>query len=107
MIVRIWHGYTTQQNAAIYEDLLKKDVFVGIQNKAVNGYKEIQLLRRELENEVEFTTVMWFNDLDSVKEFAGEDYEQAYVPENARKLLSRFDERAIHCELRQDLKYDV
>lgn len=107
MIIRIWHGYTTKQNAVLYEKLLKEEVFVGIQNKEVKGYKEIQLLRRELENEVEFTTIMWFNDLDSVREFAGEDYEKAYVPEQARKILSRFDEKSIHCELRQNLKYDV
>lgn len=106
MIVRIWHGYTTKQNANLYEKLLKEEVFVGISDKEVKGYREIQLLRRELENEVEFTTIMWFDDLNSVKEFAGEDYEEAYVPANARKILSRFDTRSTHCELRHDQKYN-
>jgi heme-degrading monooxygenase HmoA len=106
MIARIWHGYTTKANADIYENLLKEEVFVGIEKKNVSGYKGIQLLKRELENETEFTTIMWFENLESVKQFAGDDYETAYVPAKAREVLKRFDEKSIHCELRQDNKYN-
>ena len=58
MIIRIWHGYTTKQNADTYETLLKEEIFVEIENKKVDGYHGIQLLRREMEEEVEFTTMM-------------------------------------------------
>jgi len=60
MIARIWHGYTTKANADKYENLLKEEVFVGIEQKNVKGYKGIRLLRRELEDETEFTTIMQF-----------------------------------------------
>ena len=31
-----------------------------------------------------------FDSLDAVREFAGEDYEEVFLPEKARRLLSRF-----------------
>ena len=99
MINRIWRGWTTPQNADKYETLLKEEIFVGIQDRHIRGFKGIQLLRREISHEVEFITIMAFDSLDAVREFAGEDYEAAVVPEKARKLLSRFDERSQHYEI--------
>jgi hypothetical protein len=57
-----------------------------------------------LENEVEFVTVMWFDTLDAVRAFAGEDYEVAVVPPKAQAVLSRFDGRSQHYEVRKQLK---
>jgi heme-degrading monooxygenase HmoA len=99
MISRIWHGWTTPQNADKYETLLKEEIFVGIQDQHIRGFNGIQLLRRSVDDEVEFVTIMIFESLDAVREFAGEDYELAVVPEKARKLLSRFDERSQHYEI--------
>lgn len=45
---------------------------------------------------------MRFDSLDAVREFAGEDYEVAVVPEKARVLLSRFDERSQHYEIKAE-----
>ena len=42
---------------------------------------------------------MWFDDLEAVKAFAGEDYEAADVPDRARRVLTRFDERSRHSEV--------
>ncbi len=100
MISRIWHGWTTAANADIYESLLKEEIFVGIQNRHIRGYKSIQLLRRNVGSEVEFITIMLFDSLDAVREFAGEDYEVAVVPEKARAVLSRFDARSQHYEVK-------
>lgn len=96
---RIWHGYTTPENADAYEKLLKEEIFVGIKNQKISGYKGIQLLRRELIDETEFITIMWFESLDSVKKFAGEDYEQSVVPDKARKILSHFDNKSQHYDV--------
>lgn len=101
MISRIWHGWTTPGNAGIYEALLKEEIFVGIQNQHIHGFKGIQLLRRAVGEEVEFVTIMLFDSLDAVRAFAGENYETAVVPENARAVLSRFDERSQHYEIRE------
>ena len=47
----------------------------------------------------EFATIMWFDDLDAVRAFAGEDHEVSHVPDAARAVLARFDERAAHFEV--------
>jgi hypothetical protein len=104
MIGRIWHGYTTPEHADGDENLLKDEIFVGIRDRQLPGFQEIQLLRRNLGAEVEFITIMWFDDLTSVRTFAGEDYEVAVVPPKARALLSHFDERSRHYEIRERLR---
>jgi len=100
MITRIWHGWTTPANADKYEALLKEEIFVGITNRRIPGLNDIQLLRRAVDAEVEFITIMRFESLAAVREFAGEDYEAAVVPEKARRILARFDERSQHYEVR-------
>ncbi len=104
MIGRIWHGYTTLENADTYEALLKEEIFIGIRNRHIPGFEEIQLFRRDLGNEVEFITIMWFDSLEAVRSFAGEDYEMAVVPPKARAVLSHFDERSQHYEVKERLK---
>lgn len=100
MIIRIWHGWTSPENADVYEKLLGEEIFDGIAARQIRGYQGIKLLRRQVGNEVEFVTIMSFDDLDSVREFAGADYETAVVPPKARQLLSHFDARSQHYELR-------
>ena len=102
MIARIWHGYTTFENADVYQNLLLKEIFPEIRSKNIKGHKGEQLLRRELENEVEFTTIIWFENIEAVKDFVGEDYETVYVPDKARAVLSHFDQRTTHSELKFD-----
>ena len=96
MISRIWHGWTTKENADVYEELLKSEIFVGIQERKIPGFTGIHLLRRDQEAEVEFITIMWFDSLEDVRSFAGEDYQVAVVPPKARAVLKRFDERSQH-----------
>lgn len=106
MIGRIWHGWTSKENADAYERLLRTEIFPGIAAKNVAGHRSIQLLRRTLPNEeVEFITIMWFDSWDAVKRFAGEDRERAVVPPKARALLTRFDARSQHYELKERLDY--
>jgi antibiotic biosynthesis monooxygenase (ABM) superfamily enzyme len=101
MISRIWHGWTTPQNADAYEALLKTQIFPGIVAKRVPGFLRIELLRRPAGDEVEFVTVMWFASMDAVKSFAGAQWDVAVVPPAARAVLKRFDERSEHYEVRE------
>jgi antibiotic biosynthesis monooxygenase (ABM) superfamily enzyme len=100
MISRIWHGWTTPENADAYEALLRHEVFTGIHARQIPGFREIDLMRRDVGSEVEFVTIMWFDALDDVRAFAGADYEVAVVPDNARALLARFDARSQHYEVK-------
>ena len=100
MISRIWHGWTTTENADAYESLLNEEIFVGIKKREIQGFIDIQLLRRRVGDEVEFITIMRFESIDAIREFAGDDYEACVVPPNARKILKRFDKRSQHYEVR-------
>ena len=99
MICRIWHGWTSPERADAYERLLREEIFVGIAGRAIAGFRSIDLLRREADGEEEFVTVMWFDSLEAVREFAGADLTRAVVPPAARALLSRFDARSAHYEV--------
>lgn len=101
MICRLWHGWTTPANGDAYERLLREEVFAGIAARQIVGFRGIELLRRDAGAEVEFVTLMWFESLDAVRAFAGADHERAVVPPPARALLSRFDERSLHYEVRE------
>ena len=101
MISRIWRGWTTSTNADAYEQLLKSEIFSGIIARGISGFQGIDLLRRNVAEGVEFVTIMWFDSLLAVRSFAGEDYERAVVPPQARQLLLRYDERSAHYEVRE------
>ena len=99
MVSRIWHGWTTRENADAYERLLRTEIFSGIAKRSIQGYRGIHLLRRDVDDGVEFVTIMWFDSLEAVRAFAGDDYAVAVVPPKARQLLSRFDARSSHYEV--------
>jgi heme-degrading monooxygenase HmoA len=99
MICRLWRGWTTPENAPAYEAIVRGEVIPGIEARAIPGFLSIDLMRRPVEDGVEFATMMWFDDLEAVRAFVGEDYEVAHVPERAQKVLSRFDERSAHFEV--------
>jgi hypothetical protein len=95
-IKRVWHGWTTPENAEAYQELLHRVVFPGIEAKGLSGYRCAELFRRDLGAEVEFLTILTFDSLDDVIAFNGKDYEKSYVPDAAQKLLKRWDQTAAH-----------
>jgi heme-degrading monooxygenase HmoA len=96
MITRLWHGWTSRENADRYQSLLESDLLPAIHR--IEGYAGAQVLRRDAGDEVEFITLTFFDSMDAVRAFAGDDFERAVVPEEARKLLSHFDQRSAHYE---------
>jgi hypothetical protein len=99
MICRLWRGWTTAANADEYERIVRGEVIPGIEARRIAGFRHIDLMRRELGDEVEFQTLMWFDSIDAIKAFMGEDYAVSHVPDTARAVLKRFDERATHFEV--------
>lgn len=104
MISRVWHGWTHPDNADAYERLLQNEIFADIQNRRIPGYLGIQLHRRSINDEVEFITIMWFDSIESIHAFAGDDYEIAVVPSKTRALLARFDARSQHYAVSDSLQ---
>lgn len=104
-IKRVWHGWTTKENADNYQNILNKEVLPSIEAKKIPGYKKIEVLRIELEDEVEFVTIMTFESLQNVIDFQGENYKRCYVPDVAQKVLKRWDQESTHYELIETRKY--
>ena len=100
MIARVWRGWTTPETADAYERFLREQMFPSIHR--VDGFLGAELLRREAGAEVAFMTITRFESLAAVREFAGDDYEQAVIEPEARALLARHDERSEHFDVAID-----
>ena len=106
MVGSIRHGWARPEKADEYERILKEEIFPGIADKMVPGYRGIQLFRGPVEGgEAELVTIMRFGSLEAVRLFSGEDHERAYVPQKAREVLARLDERLHHYEIKESLEY--
>ena len=105
MVARIWKGYSSFENADAYESFLKTEFMPAVEKKHIPGYKKFQLLRKEDKDEISFITIMWFENIEQIKAFAGEDYEKAVVHPKAQALLKRYDSHSGHFELRHELAY--
>lgn len=99
MICRVWHGWTTRGNADTDEAIVRGEVIPGIEARKIRGFRHIDLLRREGADEDEFVTMMWFDDLDAIRAFVGDEYSVAHVPGRARAVLARFDDHATHYDV--------
>ena len=99
MICRLWRGWTTRENADAYEQIVREQVIPGIEARHISGFRHIDLMKRDLGDEVEFQTLMWFDSFDAIKAFTGADVSVSHVPAAAQAVLSRFDERADHYEV--------
>jgi antibiotic biosynthesis monooxygenase (ABM) superfamily enzyme len=99
MICRQWRGWATPLNADAYEAVVRGQVIPGIEERAIPGFRHIDLMRRVAGDEVEFTTLMWFDSLDNVTAFMGADYELSHVPPAAQAVLKRFEARAAHFDV--------
>jgi hypothetical protein len=104
MIKRIWRGWTSVDNADEYEQLLNTTIVPGITARRIAGHRGTEILRERDPDgtEVQFVTIMTFEDWDAVREFAGGDGHGSVVPPQARALLSRFDEHSAHFDVAGD-----
>ena len=91
------------ENAPIYEDMLIYEVFPEVKRKGIDGLEKASISTLKTENEVDFFLVLQFDPLDAVKSFAGENYKKAYIPDNAKRVLLRYDTTAQHFDLKKEL----
>jgi antibiotic biosynthesis monooxygenase (ABM) superfamily enzyme len=89
MIARIWHGWTKPKDAKAYEELLRDEIFPNIAARNISGYRGAELFIREDGDEVEFVTLLRFDSMDAVKEFAGADASEPVIFPKAEPLIAR------------------
>jgi hypothetical protein len=98
MIARHWRGWTSVQDAGVYEDLLREKVLPEL--RKIEGYRCGYVLRLDGPVEVEFAVVNLFESLEAVKRFAGPDYMTPVFEPEAQKLLCRIEPIAHHYDVR-------
>jgi heme-degrading monooxygenase HmoA len=97
VIARVWRGWTRVQTADRYDQHYRSEVLSTL--RQVRGFRGARLLRRDVDDETEFVSVTLFDDFDSIRAFAGDDYEVAVVAEEARMVLTRFDGHVAHYDV--------
>jgi len=103
MIARIWHGWTKPEDAKAYEKLLCAEIFPSIAARKIEGYRGAELFVRENGNEVEFVTLLRFDSMDAVEEFAGPEASKPVIFPKAKALIARM-EHARHYHVAIDNK---
>lgn len=97
MIGRIWRGWATDGNARAYEALFHERILPEL--RRIGGFTGAYVLRRDIEHEVEITTITLFESLEDIRAFAGEDPTAAHVMPEARRLLFRFEDTVVHYDV--------
>ncbi len=97
MIARIWHGRTKAEDYEAYTEFLKERAIPDY--RGTDGFVRLVFLRALKGNEGHFTLITFWESIDSIKKFAGEDYEKAkYYPED-KDFLLEFEEKVAHYEV--------
>ena len=91
MIARIWRGWTKRSDAETYEKMLRNEVFPTIAAQRMTGYHGAELFTREDGDEIEFVTLLRFESMDAVKEFAGSDETKPVIFPEVEELLTRME----------------
>jgi len=96
MITRIWHGRTRAEDADSYLKFLQEKGIIDY--LATQGNLSVRILRKIEKDVCHFYTVTEWQDVESIKKFAGDDYERAkYYPEDEGYLME-FEETVNHYE---------
>jgi heme-degrading monooxygenase HmoA len=97
VIARVWYGRTRARDYDAYLAYLEESGVVELERTP--GNRGVMVLRRLDADEAEFGVISFWDSLDAVKAFAGEDYEKAkYYPEDERFLLDQ-DPHVLHFEV--------
>lgn len=87
MIARLWHGEVPADKAGAYHQLLREKGLKDYQS--TTGNKGVFLLKKEVDGIAHFYTLTFWQDMNAIKEFAGDDPEKArYYAEDKDFLLS-------------------
>ncbi|HJY14066.1 MAG TPA: hypothetical protein VJ304_14830, partial [Flavobacterium sp.] len=79
MIARIWHGKTKLEDYEEYTEFTKKTAIPDYSKTP--GFIKLSFLRNIKNNEGHFTLITYWENLEVIKNFAGEDFEKAkYYP---------------------------
>ena len=95
MIARVWRGHVpTRERADRYVDFVTGHVLPEL--RQISGHRGAYVLRHNDGEGAEFVVLTLWDSIDAIRAFAGDDPERSVVEPEARALLDRFDDRAVH-----------
>jgi heme-degrading monooxygenase HmoA len=98
VIARTWRGWTTPTGAGEYERHFRSGVLGELER--LEGFLGASLLQEQREGEVEILVITWFESMDVVRRFAGPEPARAVLQEEARRVLTRYDDSVTHYQVR-------
>jgi heme-degrading monooxygenase HmoA len=97
MIVRMWHGRVPSGKAGAYREFLNDRAIPDYQS--IPGNISVFILERPEGEATHFITLTFWENLDAIRSFAGDDVEQAkYYPED-KEFLLEYEPRVVHYEV--------
>jgi heme-degrading monooxygenase HmoA len=97
MIARMWHGRVPTSKAHAYREFLNWRAIPDYQS--VPGNLGVHILERREGDVTHFMTLTFWENMDAIRGFAGEDVERAkYYPEDEDFLLE-FEPKVVHYEV--------
>jgi len=100
MIARIWNGSVRAKDFEAYTTFMKDRAIPDYQG--TDGFVKLSFLRRLDGNLGHFTLITYWENLEVIRNFAGESFEKAkYYPEDTDFLLE-FEEEVVHYEVFAD-----
>ena len=97
MIARLWHGRVPSPKAEAYRAFLNSRAIPDY--RSVPGNLSVHVLERREGEVTHFITLTFWEDLEAIRAFAGEELERAkYYPEDSGFLLE-FEPRVLHYEV--------
>jgi heme-degrading monooxygenase HmoA len=87
MIARVWRGTTRAEDAERYLDHLRRTGLADC--RATPGNRGVQIHRRVADGRAEFVFTSFWDSMDAIRGFAGDDVHRArYYPDDAEMLLA-------------------
>ena len=97
MISRHWRGLAKAERADDYLAHLRADTLP--QLSTIAGFIDAQILKRAVQEGVEFLIVTQWDSLQAIQRFAGEDAERAVVPDVVQDMMIEYDQTVRHYEV--------
>jgi heme-degrading monooxygenase HmoA len=97
MISRQWRGLAKPSLADSYVKHLRQETFPKLRD--IPGFVDASILRRNLDEGVEFLIVTRWKSMEAIRQFTGREADVAVVPEKVREMMIDYDRTVRHYQM--------
>ena len=100
-IIRVWYGLAEKKHADDYSDHVKNDIFPLFSK--MRGNLGAKVLRRDVDEGVEFAVITAWDSMEAIREFAKDDIDKAVVAQVAQPYFIKYDRHVSHFTVASEL----